>query len=322
MKVCASCEEEARRKKEVCRACEKKVKEGDKGLQCDGCESWAHITCEEVKMELYEGLEKSKEELWFCRKCKPVVKRSINKVGLLEEELVRKKKEMELQTQELEDMKEWLRALEVENRSMAEQLRNLGGGGVTQGPRAPEMLKMPDVDNRKEATAQQKRETKVDSGVMGAAAVEKDCVVESQCEVVESSVETKGKASNEINASKGEKMGVEEAKGEKNKSDQKEKDSEQDHTYNKEEEKKHQEKDKQPRKDQITEKPPSKPVGGGGMESNKEHQPPAMIETQLEERQRKKGGRDNTGCCNMDRGGDPSMDEGEALGAVKDEEIW
>ena len=55
----------------TCFACNKTVSNKDKALQCDCCNFWHHITCEQVSISTYKNLIGMKEGgvKWYCRKC-------------------------------------------------------------------------------------------------------------------------------------------------------------------------------------------------------------------------------------------------------------
>ena len=55
----------------ACFVCKKTVSTKDKALQCDCCNYWHHISCEEVSAQTYKTLVGIKESgvKWYCRKC-------------------------------------------------------------------------------------------------------------------------------------------------------------------------------------------------------------------------------------------------------------
>ena len=57
----------------------------DNGLQCEKCETWFHIKCENVSLDFYKALRKASEEIWFCTACKGKVKSLIETVKELEQ---------------------------------------------------------------------------------------------------------------------------------------------------------------------------------------------------------------------------------------------
>ena len=54
--------------KDPCGICYKIVKTNQRAIQCDCCESWVHITCNDISPTVYEHL-KYKSDLWHCLVC-------------------------------------------------------------------------------------------------------------------------------------------------------------------------------------------------------------------------------------------------------------
>ena len=51
-----------------CRICAKNVSDKDKAVQCDLCELWVHIKCNDRNYLGYRYLENSYES-WYCKEC-------------------------------------------------------------------------------------------------------------------------------------------------------------------------------------------------------------------------------------------------------------
>ena len=52
-----------------CGICCKRVKSNQKAIQCDSCDQWIHIVCNNTTAEEYELL-KNQDDLWVCLLCK------------------------------------------------------------------------------------------------------------------------------------------------------------------------------------------------------------------------------------------------------------
>ena len=51
-----------------CKICENNVTNSDKAIQCDLCDSWVHIKCNDLNYIDYKLLQNS-NDLWFCISC-------------------------------------------------------------------------------------------------------------------------------------------------------------------------------------------------------------------------------------------------------------
>ena len=69
----------------TCFACNKTVSSKDKALQCDCCNYWHHIACEQVTISTYKNLIGMKEcgVKWYCRKCNLGVQCVLTQIVLL-----------------------------------------------------------------------------------------------------------------------------------------------------------------------------------------------------------------------------------------------
>ena len=56
--------------KDPCKKCNKPVKRAEKGLQCEYCAEWIHITCEGITVQDYDFIMKRGKQLhWFRGNC-------------------------------------------------------------------------------------------------------------------------------------------------------------------------------------------------------------------------------------------------------------
>ena len=54
-----------------CGICTKKVSQRNKAIQCDLCNYWNHIKCDDIDDKTYEALKKStKSEIYYCKVCR------------------------------------------------------------------------------------------------------------------------------------------------------------------------------------------------------------------------------------------------------------
>lgn len=75
--------------------CGKKVKTGDKGLQCEICEGWFHSKCADVDDKDYAFLSKNISGMhWFCDYCNMGCVKIMKLIGKMQEELGLCKKEL------------------------------------------------------------------------------------------------------------------------------------------------------------------------------------------------------------------------------------
>ena len=51
-----------------CKICAKNVQDKDKAVQCDLCELWIHIKCNNLDYLYYRHLQKA-DESWYCIEC-------------------------------------------------------------------------------------------------------------------------------------------------------------------------------------------------------------------------------------------------------------
>ena len=51
-----------------CKICQKPVAKNYQATQCDSCNIWIHIKCNEINLQTYKHLQKSNAE-WYCIKC-------------------------------------------------------------------------------------------------------------------------------------------------------------------------------------------------------------------------------------------------------------
>lgn len=58
--------------------CGEPVKYNDKGVQCEYCDNWFHIFCQNVPKPAYNALQEFKALSWFCWECKGKMKKDIH----------------------------------------------------------------------------------------------------------------------------------------------------------------------------------------------------------------------------------------------------
>lgn len=72
----------------ACGGCKKTVTGGQKGLQCQLCELWYHIECEDISESVYAFLQENTKEStihWFCHKCSGVAAKMLQSITKLEQ---------------------------------------------------------------------------------------------------------------------------------------------------------------------------------------------------------------------------------------------
>ena len=68
-----------------CPQCSEEVAEEDQGIQCDYCEKWFHIICQDVTEEEYKFFKEYKRNHWFCKVCDKNIMSIIKTVNTLKE---------------------------------------------------------------------------------------------------------------------------------------------------------------------------------------------------------------------------------------------
>ena len=59
----------------ICMKCNRKVKENQKGIQCEYCDIWFHISCGDLGEEEYEKLKNLGDKAsWYCKSCTSRIK--------------------------------------------------------------------------------------------------------------------------------------------------------------------------------------------------------------------------------------------------------
>lgn len=89
------------KKNEKCGTCCKQVSVNDNGIQCEICELWYHIKCEDMSEQLYKALCTFQQDLhWYCSSCKKganklltIVCRLQGRMDKMEEEMCRMQRE-------------------------------------------------------------------------------------------------------------------------------------------------------------------------------------------------------------------------------------
>ena len=121
--LCGNCAETMSDGK--CGVCSRDVGHGDKGLHCDLCLRWVHAQCERIGDKLYKELQGEKELPWACTKCLTQAKRNAEYVRKVREEKENLLREQERMDSEVKNLRECLGAVERENRSLRERVRDL-----------------------------------------------------------------------------------------------------------------------------------------------------------------------------------------------------
>lgn len=88
-----------------CGSCKVKVKKNDKALQCNLCDMWHHIICEDISEEVYSFLTENEESSlhWYCRKCEIVAGKVLQSIASLanrQDDLEKKVNNLEHDTSE------------------------------------------------------------------------------------------------------------------------------------------------------------------------------------------------------------------------------
>ena len=71
----------------ICLKCNRKVKNNQKGIQCEYCDIWFHITCEKLTDDEYKKLNDLDEKAsWYCSNCSFKIKEMKNEIIVLNNE--------------------------------------------------------------------------------------------------------------------------------------------------------------------------------------------------------------------------------------------
>ena len=71
-----------------CLSCTTEVKSNDKGIQCDGCELWIHLSCSKLSLKSYEALKTDGDHLLFmCPPCQVTTKILAQKITCLQQDI-------------------------------------------------------------------------------------------------------------------------------------------------------------------------------------------------------------------------------------------
>lgn len=96
----------------ICLSCEEMVRNGSKALECEVCDSWFHIKCENIPEKFYEFLnddDAGQQFHWTCNSCKRgygKIFKCLQQLGVNQTELDTKQKEMEIELMELRESAE------------------------------------------------------------------------------------------------------------------------------------------------------------------------------------------------------------------------
>ena len=53
----------------MCGICQKEVKNNDKAIECNKCQSWIHIKCNKLTIKQYKHFQNNQEETFECKNC-------------------------------------------------------------------------------------------------------------------------------------------------------------------------------------------------------------------------------------------------------------
>ena len=121
--LCDSCEEKMSDGK--CGVCECDVGQRAKGLHCDLCQHWFHAHCERINDKLYKELQGEEELPWACTKCLSQAKRNSEALMKVREEKECLAREQARLDEEVKNLRECLGAVERENRSLRDRIKDL-----------------------------------------------------------------------------------------------------------------------------------------------------------------------------------------------------
>lgn len=79
-----------------CGKCKKEVRGSDNGVRCDWCELWYHAGCEGVQLDVYRVLQRNKDQPWYCRNYRPLMRN----MGKMNEKLFQENEKMKQRIQE------------------------------------------------------------------------------------------------------------------------------------------------------------------------------------------------------------------------------
>lgn len=97
---------------ENCVKCKRKVLNEENGLQCDSCLGWYHAGCDQVDIDAYKVLKKSRY-IWCCRGCSPMARENLQTL-----------KEMKRVTKELQNENAESKALIMKHEERLQKLEN------------------------------------------------------------------------------------------------------------------------------------------------------------------------------------------------------
>ena len=94
-----------------CPQCNEEVAGDDQAMQCDYCEKWFHIICQDVTEEEYNFFNEYKRNHWFCKVCGKNIMSIIKTVNSLKER-------QDKVEEEFGKMKKSISKLEADNESI------------------------------------------------------------------------------------------------------------------------------------------------------------------------------------------------------------
>ena len=119
------------------KACGNLVKDGEAGVQCDGCHDWFHVTCQGIPKPAIKALEKYDSLAWLCPDCKIDLKKGKRQQDLVSslelkftrlaesvrEELDQAAKSAQEQAERNQAL--WMKSMETYTKCVKEQTQDL-----------------------------------------------------------------------------------------------------------------------------------------------------------------------------------------------------
>ena len=108
----------------ICATCELRVREKQEAINCNQCNIWYHIICQDINSDEYEMIKVLIDKIkWFCFKCQDKTAEVNNENKILKEELKKLKNDNNaLQNRNDED-----KTIEVNNKNkiLKEEIKKL-----------------------------------------------------------------------------------------------------------------------------------------------------------------------------------------------------
>lgn len=137
----------------LCGEC--KLEVADEGLQCEVCERWYHLKCQDVTEEVYKILDQECIH-WYCKGCNKRVAKLVKAVAKLEERQDRLEEELEETKGEVKEVKDEVKKLDGikdEIKRLDLRITDMSGASVaareTGGLRREDVLEEIEIERRK-----------------------------------------------------------------------------------------------------------------------------------------------------------------------------